>query len=74
MEMHKDLINRILNSVEVIAYFIALFSFLMEVIRDDGFVTFVVFIVLTRVCVNYILQAKLFDLAAIIVVKKLFKK
>ena len=72
--MHKDLINRILNSVEVIAYFIALFSFLMEVIRDDGFVTFVVFIVLTRVCVNYILQAKLFDLAAIIVVKKLFKK
>lgn len=74
--MKRDLTKRILNSLELIAYFVAYFLFLFYWSVDDEelLMMSIAFILLLRMCLNYIIQEKILDLAIISIFRKIFKK
>lgn len=74
--MKRDLTKRILNSLELIAYFVAYFLFLFYWSVDDEelLMMSIAYILLLRMCLNYIIQEKILDLAIISIFRKIFKK
>lgn len=77
--MNKDFINRILNVSEILGYifvigYLANYCENCPYYKDDDILLFLLFVVILRICSNYLFQFKLTDLFVVFIVKKIWVK
>lgn len=76
--MNKDLINRILNAVELICYCTALLFYSFDYFHyrhdDEQLTALLGFVLVVRICLNYVVQIKLSNVVIISIFRKIFKK